>query len=378
MDQLVCASCAATDALNTPRWRCPCGGLLSIQFAAAFDRQRIASRPPTMWRYREALPLAGSAQIISLGEGFTPLLEVPLRKRPVWIKQDHLAPTGSYKDRGAALLISQARALGITEVVEDSSGNAGAAIAAYCARADIACHIYCPSHTSPEKTAQIAAYGATLHLVPGSREETAHAALAAAQDSYYASHVWNPFFFQGTKTWAFEVCEQLGWRAPDTVVLPVGNGTLFLGAYLGFADLRCAGIIGRLPKLIGVQVEQCAPLARAWHGGHAGQVPIPTGETVAEGIAIAAPMRGPEILRAARETGGTFISVTEAEIAAALHEMCRLGFYIEPTSAASIAGAYRYLETAGPEEEIVTAFTGHGLKAAGKVASLLVTGSVPA
>jgi threonine synthase len=248
MNRFACGNCGATFSLDEPRWRCDCGLPLDIQWTPTFDLDAISSRRPTMWRYREAIPIAQDAHVVSFDEGFTPLVQVAIRGISVWIKQDQLFPTGSYKDRGATVLISKVVELGIDRVVEDSSGNAGCAVAAYCARAGIECAIYVPESTSADKLAQIERYGADLHRIPGSREDTAHAVFKAAQDTYYASHSWNPFFFHGTKTFAFEVCEQLGWRAPDTVVLPVGNGTLLLGAAIGFRELRDAGVIERLPK----------------------------------------------------------------------------------------------------------------------------------
>ncbi len=365
---LVCTSCAAVFPLDDPRWRCRCGGLLDIDFAPQFPLDEIAHRKPTMWRYREAIPVAGGG-VVSLDEGFTPLLALDFEGRTVWVKQDQLFSTGSYKDRGAAVLISQVKALGIERVVEDSSGNAGCAVAAYCARAGIACEVYVPAGISPAKIAQIEAYGARLIKAPGSREDTARAVLQAAQTTYYASHSWNPFFFHGTKTWAYEVCEQLGeqmgWRAPDVVILPVGNGTLLLGAFIGFKDLFRAGVIERLPRLIGVQAAACAPLYKAF-SDHLDQNPyIDRQPTVAEGIAIADPVRGSQIVRAVRESGGRFIAVNEAEIQASLQSMWRRGFYIEPTAAAAMAGVSRYLHECAEGELIVSTFTGHGLKAAG-------------
>ena len=352
-------------------WRCTCGGLLDMDFLPVFDREKIESRPPTFWRYRDMLPLGEPTALISLGEGITPLVPVPLGGRQVLVKQDQLSASGSYKDRGAALMINKAYALGIRSVVEDSSGNAGCAVAAYCARAGIACDIYVPADNSPGKLAQIAMYGAHLVKVPGTREDTAAAVWEAAQNTYYASHSWNPYFFQGTKTWAFEVCEQLGWRAPDTVVLPAGNGTMLLGAVLGFRDLLRCGVITRMPKVVAVQSEACPPLARAFEQGLENAVAIQKRETLAEGIAITQPVRGAQILRAVRESGGTFITVSEATIKAALLEVIRMGFYIEPTSAAIIAGVMQYASSAPSDEQIVTVFTGHGLKATEKMLKYL-------
>ena len=234
---LSCRSCNKNYDIGEPIWRCHCGGLLDISNDDLFSISDIQLNRHDLWRYQKALPVDYSS-IVSFGEGLTPLLKVEIMGREVLIKQDHLFPTGSYKDRGASVLISQIKSLGIRRVVEDSSGNAGCAIAAYCARAGIACDIYVPADTSPAKLAQIESYGATLHKIPGSREDTADAVMAAAHEHYYASHSWNPFFFEGTKTFAYEICEQMNWRAPDFVILPVGNGTLLLGASIGFNRLK--------------------------------------------------------------------------------------------------------------------------------------------
>lgn len=370
MDQLICGKCGSAFPLCDPRWRCDCGYLLDVEFAPVFALDKIAERKPTMWRYREAIPISDDANVVTLDEGYTPLLRVSFDGVPIWMKQDHLFPTGSYKDRGASVLMSKAKELGIQRVVEDSSGNAGCAVAAYSAVAGIECAIYVPEHTAAAKLAQIRRYGATLNLVPGERQDTALAALEAAQGTYYASHSWNPFFLHGTKTFAFEVCEQLGWRSPDTVILPVGNGTLLLGAYLGFTELMGAGIVSSVPKLIAVQAEACAPLAAAFRGKLDSLPEIPARDTLAEGIAITSPIRGGQILRAVRDSGGHFVSVSEGEIKASLTQMCRKGFYIEPTSAAATAGVSKYVRRLQSDEVIVSVLTGHGLKATEKMLAI--------
>jgi len=364
-----CSRCGRVYNDDATRFRCDCGGVLDLLFEPQLDPAAMAGRPHDLWRYREALPM--SDDIVTMGEGCTPLLPVPFRAATLLVKQEQLFPTGSYKDRGAALLISHLRELGVERVVEDSSGNAGCAVAAYAARAGIACDIYVPADTSPAKTAQIEAYGAALHRVPGTREDTASAAMEAAATAVYASHVYNPWFLQGTKTFAYEVAEQLGWTAPDTLVLPAGNGTLLLGAYVGFEEMRRAGIVDRMPRLIAVQAAACAPLADAFARGMDGPAGIDATHTAAEGIAIATPARGAQVLAAVRATGGSFLAVSEQEIAASLKECCLGGWFIEPTSAAVVAGACRYAGTAASGETIVTAFTGHGLKAAAKIAEIL-------
>jgi len=364
MSALVCTECQARHPLTAPIWRCRCGGLLDIVHTPKLDPAAVAKLPPTLWRYREAMALAPHAQPITMGEGFTPLLPIKLERVRFLAKLDQLFPTGSFKDRGAAVLMSQVAALRIRTVVEDSSGNAGCAIAAYGARARITCHIYVPSSNAPAKLEQIAAYGARLHRIPGTRQDTADAALAAAEKAYYASHVWNPFFFEGTKTWAYEVCEQMGWRAPDAVVLPIGNGSLLLGAAIGFRELRDMGIIADVPRLIGVQAEGCAPLAQAYRQGLAEPTPVEAAQTVAEGIAIAAPKRGRQVLEAIHASRGTVLTVDDDALAAVQHALAQQGLYVEPTAAAGPAGVVRVrqLGVLPAGATVVTSLTGHGLK----------------
>jgi threonine synthase len=371
LNRLLCTKCNRSFPLAEKIWRCACGGLLDLEFESAFPIEKIKARKPTLWRYREALPVGKEECILSFDEGFTPLVPVDFEGRSVWVKQDHLFPTGSYKDRGASVLMSKVKDLGISRVVEDSSGNAGCAIAAYGAKGGIQCEIYVPAATSPGKLAQIEAYGAVLKKIPGSREDTARAVWDAAQKDYYASHSWNPFFFHGTKTWAFEVWEQLGWKAPDTVILPVGNGTLLLGAFIGFGELLEAGMIREIPRIIGVQSVHCAPLARAFREGLREIPKIQPRDTLAEGIAIAEPVRGKQILEAVKKSGGSFLSVQEEEVKRALRLAGQKGFYVEPTAAATAAGVLQYLKRSDPEEVIVSVFTGHGLKATEKILKIL-------
>ena len=364
MAHLTCSSCGTDFALTEAVWRCTCGGLLDIVHTPKLDPTALTQLPPTLWRYRDAMALAPNAQPVTMGEGFTPLLPIQLERVRFLAKLDQIFPTGSFKDRGATALVTQMAALRVRIAVEDSSGNAGCAIAAYAARAGIRCHIYVPASNAPAKLAQIGAYGARLHQVPGTRQDTADAALAAAENAYYASHVWNPFFLEGTKTWAYEVCEQMGWRAPDAVVLPVGNGSLLLGAAIGFRELSEMGLIGEMPRLIGVQADGCAPLAEAYRQGLSEPAPVPAVHTVAEGIAIAAPRRGRQILEAIHASRGTVLTVTDDALAAVQHGLARQGLYVEPTAAAGPAGVLRLrqLQVLPKGATVVTTLTGHGLK----------------
>ncbi|MGE4192894.1 MAG: threonine synthase [Pseudodesulfovibrio sp.] len=369
MTRFVCRDCGLDFDVNVPRWRCDCGGLLDLDFTPHLDPDRLAGRPATLWRYREALPVPDGAEL-TLGEGFTPMLPVEIGGREVLVKQEQLFPTGSYKDRGAAVMMAMAAHIGVDRVVEDSSGNAGCAVSAFAAKAGIRCRIFVPADNSPGKLGQIELYGADLVPVPGSREDTASACMAAASDCYYASHVYNPYFFHGTKTFAYEVAEQLGWKAPDAVVLPAGNGTLLLGAHLGFTELLGLGLIDRMPKLVAVQSANCAPLCAAFEAGAREVSQVATAPTLAEGIAIGLPMRGEQMLEAVRETDGTCLAVSEEAVLAAFRDMGRKGFCIEPTSAAVVAGAAEYVRTADADEVVVTVFTGHGLKVGDKLHKL--------
>ncbi|MEM9985976.1 MAG: threonine synthase [Bacteroidota bacterium] len=361
-----------TYPIDQPRWRAEDGQLLDLHYLPSFDPESIVSQDFSMWRYREVMPLSLETVPVSMNEGLTPLVKVALGGRSVGMKLDYLFPSGSYKDRGAAMLVSYARQLGVKSVVQDSSGNAGCAVAHYAALAGMDCEIFVPASTSPAKLLQIKAVGAKVTAVPGSREDTAQAAMAAAEERFYASHVWQPWFFHGTKTFIYEVMEQRGWRAPDTLILPGGNGTLLLGVYLGLLELKAAGVISSLPKLIGVQAENCAPLFHAFNQGKS-EVALATGQkTVAEGIAIAVPRRAKQMIQYVRDTQGLFLAVSEEEISSALRVMLQQGFYLEPTSAAVVAGVRQYLsQYAEPDEDIVSVITGHGLKAAEKIDRLI-------
>ncbi|MBN1999362.1 threonine synthase [candidate division KSB1 bacterium] len=364
--ELLCTSCGKFYPENEPVWRCACGGYFDLKFKAGIKPDVVSVRKPNLWRYREVLPVINDDCIVTFDEGYTSLVPVRFGRCTVFLKQDQLFPTGSFKDRGASVMVSKMKELGIRRVVEDSSGNAGCAVAAYCASAGIDCTIYVPESTSPGKTKQIESYGARLVKVPGDRDQTARETLKAAKSVYYASHVWNPYFFHGLKTFAYEVCEQLAWHAPDVVILPVGNGSLLLGAFLGFNELLSDRVIDQMPVLIGVQAALCPPLARAFDAPH-GKFEKPSSRTLAEGIAICEPLRALQILNAVRLTNGRFITVTEEEIVTSLRKMGERGFYIEPTAAATMAAVEKYCSSVNDDRVIVSVVTGHGLKAAGKI-----------
>lgn len=366
--RLYCRNTGEHFPLDASLWQSPEGHLLDLAFTPApLNLAGLAARPYNLWRYAEVLPLPENSERVSLGEQITPLVAIELQGKSCQIKVDYQFASGSYKDRGAALLMSFVKHLGIKKVVQDSSGNAGAAIAAYAAAAQIACDIFVPASTSKAKLAQIQMYGANLKLIEGAREASAQAAQIAAQATFYASHVWQPLFLHGTKTFAYELCEQLGWQAPDVIVLPAGNGTLLLGAFIGFQELYTMGITRHLPKIIGVQAANCAPL---WAAFHQKDTPDFT-PTLAEGIAIAQPARAEQMLEAIAQTGGSLLKVSEDDILATWQMLGKKGWFVEPTSAAVIAGLRQYLAQNGTEEKLIcSVLSGQGLKASQTAAKL--------
>jgi threonine synthase len=327
------------------------------------------ARDRSLWRYAEALGLENSGNAVTLGEGFTPLVCAEPGRNSVFFKLDYLCPTGSFKDRGCAVMISKLKEWRISEIVEDSSGNAGAAVAAYSAAAGIRANIYIPQSASAGKAAQIGIYGANLIRVQGTREDTTRAALEAAQSSFCASHNWSPYFVAGLKSLAFEVAEQLEWKAPDWVVAPVGGGGLILGLYRGFTELLEAGLIHKLPRLIAVQAEQCAPVYQAWAANLIEVPPIEKRDTVAEGISISQPIQGKDILKAVRGTNGLVRTVSDAAIWEALRTLGKKGIYVEPTAAAAPAAVIGMIAEGilSPHETVVVELTGIGLKATDKI-----------
>jgi len=364
----ICFHCKSTYPLEGNSWKCDCGGLLLLEY----EKKKIdfskttSSRDHSLWKYIDSLPFEHDDvwQDITLGEGDTPLIKI---SENAFAKAEYYMPTLSFKDRGAVLLIAMEKKLGVSRVVADSSGNAGAAIAAYGARAGIQCDIFVPESTSSKKIKQIEAHGAVIHKIPGTREDTAKAAIAMVEstDAFYASHIYNPIFWEGTKTYVYEVFEQMNGNLPDAFIIPVGNGTLLMGAYLALTELMANGQILKMPKLLAVQSEACAPIEQAFADGRNTVDPIESSGTVAEGIAIAAPARGTEILQAIRETGGDVIGIREERIKNARKELARQqGIYVEITSGVNYAGYLQYVEKYPEltEQQVVFPLCGAGIK----------------
>lgn len=363
----VCVECGHKFPLESNVWKCHCGGLLNLEYEKKpIDFKATAiSKDHSLWKYIDSLPFEKEDcwRNITMGEGGTPLIQL---ESNLYAKADYYMPTLSFKDRGAAVLIAMAKKLAVEEVVADSSGNAGTAVAAYGARAGIKCHVFVPASTSDKKIKQIEAYGAEIHKIPGSREDTAKAAIDMVErtNMFYASHIYNPLFWEGTKTYFYEVFEQLDENMPEAFIIPVGNGTLLMGAYIAFKEMMEWGVIDRMPRILAVQAENCAPIKEAFINDKAIVEPCENKGTLAEGIAIAAPARGAEILKAVRETNGDAIGVTEEDILDAREALAHKGIYVEITSAANYAGYLKYVDKY-PElksKMVVLPLCGAGLK----------------
>lgn len=361
--EIRCGACGADYPLDTREWVCVrCGGLLEIDGAPAFDPKRVNRDDSSLWRYRAMLPLPDGASPISLGEGWTPLIPIPLGERKIYGKFDFLNPTGSFKDRGTSVIVSAVKHFGIEHVVEDSSGNAAASLAGYAAYANLRATIFVPAHASPMKLSQIEVYGAELRKIEGVREKAAEAAQNAVvnEGAYYASHYYNPYFVAGMQTTAWEIWEQLGRRAPDTIVMPAGHGTNLLGMYRGFATLHVQGLIPNMPHFIAAQAAMVAPIALAFERGESEPAQVEPHKTIAEGIANSVPVHGVELLRILRETKGAALTASEEEIRAARVALARHGVFVEPTSASAVAVLNKISDAEGIT---VVSLTGNGLKA---------------
>jgi threonine synthase len=362
----------ATFPLDVPRW---CGerhAPLLLTPLPGITRDQIDRSTRSLWRYRAAFPMQVSDPI-TMGEGCTPLLPRTLHGAAALLKCEWFMPTSSFKDRGASVMLSLLRAQGVTAVLEDSSGNGGAAISAYAAAGGMHATIMAPASTSPAKTVQMRAHGAAVELIPGTRQATADAAVARSASVFYASHNWQPFFLQGTKTLAYELWEDLDFRAPDNVIVPCGAGSNVLGCEIGFSELLRAGEIERMPRIFAAQPANCAPIAATFLAGGETQVDTPIVPTIAEGTAIAQPIRLREVLGTLRETRGGAVMLTEAEIGAAVLDLAKIGIYVEPTSAQVAAAFSKLLEagTISADQTTVLVLTGSGLKATPRIAELM-------
>jgi threonine synthase len=363
---------SASYSTDAARWCSDSGGYLNLAPGAGLKRGDIHTSRYSVWRYAKAIAV-DDQQAVTMGEGWTPLTCGVWNGAPMMFKLEFMMPTGSFKDRGMTVMVSYLKSRGIHDVLEDSSGNAGASLSAYAAAAGMRCRILVPETASYPKIAQIAAGGADVVTIRGTRQDVADAALRMSREIFYASHNWQPFFAEGTKTLAYELWEQLGFKAPDNVVVPLGYGSNVAGCERGFGELLRNGEITKMPRIFGVQAANCAPYFNAFKAGVEHLVPTAVTPTIAEGIASSKPTRVAEALRAVRESGGGVVAVSEDDIVAALGMLARKGLYVEPTSAAAGAGLTQLLASGAikPGEATVLVLTGTGLKASDKIGELL-------
>jgi threonine synthase len=331
---LICPRCGRE---GNEGWRCPCGALRELSGSGAAEE---ASAPRSL-----------------LGEGSTPLLEERSGAGTLLVKAEYRNPTGSFKDRGSAAVVAAALRTGATALVSDSSGNAALSLAAHAARASLPLEVFVPEVCNPWILQRLEELGARVIAVPGHRSAASEKAEARAGEPdgpWDAGHARNPWFLVGTGSIAGELIDQLEGRAPGVLVLPVGNGTLLLGAHRAFLRMVESGRVSTLPRIVAVQTEACAPLVAAWRGEEA----PPPEPTVARGLAVDQPARGPEIIAAVRESEGLFLSVREDELVEGTAALRARGHIVDPCAGAAWAGALRARETLGDEGDWVVTLTG--------------------
>ncbi|MGH8198451.1 MAG: threonine synthase [Steroidobacteraceae bacterium] len=318
-------------------------------------RKTFSARDGGFWKYREFLPVRKSADVVSLGEIVTPLVELPsLAKRAgateLLVKDEGRLPTGSFKARGLALAVAMAKSFGVRRMAMPTNGNAGAALAAYAARAGIEAHVFCPADTPEINLREIALAGAALTLVEGLITDCGRRVAEGRERMgwFDAATLKEPYRIEGKKTMGFELAEQLGWNLPDVILYPTGGGTGLIGMWKAFAELQAAGLIdARRPRLVAVQASGCAPIVRAWQQGSDHAEAWQGARTIAAGIRVPAAIGDFLILRALRESGGFAIAVDDAEIKEALAEVARAeGLLLCPEGAATYA-AWRAALAAG-------------------------------
>lgn len=371
--QLRCFNCHARYPHGTLNYRCEkCEGLLEIRFHISKRRIPWKNRALSVWRYRELLPIDSDRFVTSLGEGGTGLhrlrrLAKQIGLKRVYVKNEGENPTGSFKDRGMTVALSKARELGKRRVVCASTGNTAASLAAYSAQAGLDCIVFVPKgKIAPGKMLQVVMHGARIVEVEGDFDQAMKLVVDLTQrrNSFYLMNSLNPFRLEGQKTIAFEVLDQLE-KTPDAVVLPVGNGGNISAIWKGFGEFRELGVAKRKPRMIGVQAEKAAPIARAVRDNRDTIRPVRNPQTLATAIRIGSPVNWTKVLRAIKESNGTATTVSDGEILTAQRELAsKEGIFVEPASAASIAGLKKSVNSGDVDRSdlIVCVTTGHGLK----------------
>src|SRR5438874_9408890 len=332
--EIICPRCDHRFPLSRLLNLCTCGSPLLVRYdlkkaSANFSISSLQGRVSSLWRYRELLPLRDEANLISLGEGYTPLLDAKrlgaeLGLQQLWIKDEAQNPTGSFKDRGLSLAISRAKELGVTKAAIPSAGNAGGSFAAYAARAGIEAHVFMPRDTPAANQIEVAQYGAKLTLVDGLINDCGRiiAERKAAEGWFDVSTLKEPYRVEGKKTMGYEIAEQLNWRLPDVIIYPTGGGTGLIGMWKAFAEMEEMGWIGsKRPRMVTVQAAGCAPIVRAFEEDHRFADEFPNAATTASGLRVPKAIGDFLILDALRQSGGTAVAVTDEELIAAVREI---------------------------------------------------------
>jgi threonine synthase len=370
IDHLECTKCGASIDAARPQTVCPKdGGVLYVRYKlsalkSSFKPASLVGRAPNLWRYAEVLP---EVEPVSLGEGFTPML--PSREFPsVYIKDEGMNPTGSFKARGMSVAVAMAKSYGLKKLATPSAGNAGSALAAYAAAAGIEAHIFMPKDVPLANRVECEMYGANVTLVDGLISDCARM-VAERKDRegwFDVSTLKEPFRVEGKKTMGYEVAEQLGWRMPQGIIYPTGGGVGLLGMWKAFEEMQDLGWIGaERPQMIAVQAAGCAPIAKAWDDAKPAAEFWPNAATQAAGLRVPKPYGDYLILDILKKSGGVALTVTDDEIMDAVRQWARVeGVFAAPEGAAALA-AYRKLRDStffGPDDKVVLFNTGSGLK----------------
>lgn len=378
LSHLECPACGRTCGADEVRQLCPCGAPLLARYrleelGKEWTRDSLVGRENTLWRYHELLPVRNRENIVTLGEGMTPLLDMPRLGLDYGIsrlcmKDESLVPGGSFKARGAAVGVSKAVELGVQKLAMPTNGNAGAAWALYAARAGIEATIVMPQDAPAITRSEAALAGARLYLVDGLISDAGQiVARAVAEDGLYdASTLKEPYRIEGKKTMGIEICEQLGWKLPDVILYPTGGGVGLIGIYKALLELREIGwISGRLPRLVVVQAEGCAPIVKAWQERKERSEFWPDSATAAFGINVPKALGDFLVLRAVYETAGAAVAVSDEELLREQWKIARLeGAFICPEGAAAFAAARKLAEQGWIKdgETVVVLNTGAGVK----------------
>jgi threonine synthase len=376
--EIACPRCQKRFALSQLLNLCSCGSPLLVRYdlekaRAKFKPSLLSGRIASLWRYREILPLQHDDNLVSLGEGFTPLLEAKTLAREVgveraWIKDEAQNPTGSFKDRGLCLAITMAKELGVRKVAIPSAGNAGGSLSAYAARAGIEAHVFMPRDTPIANQIEAQQYGAKLTLVDGLINDCGRiiAEKKSAEGWFDLSTLKEPYRVEGKKTMGYEIAEQLNFNLPDVIIYPTGGGTGLIGMWKAFQEMEELGWIGsKRPRMVSVQASGCAPIVRAFEAGQESAQPWQNAQTIASGLRVPAAVADFLMLRALRESGGTALSVSDDTMLTEIPRVGRAeGIFFCPEGAACVAALRRLAENGWirPNDEIVIFNTASGLK----------------